>query len=275
MSARHRSKSRSKSIGSHCEGSRSNCGKLPPYYVPRPWRLGPTTFVEWQIIRNAALDALYGHDFPECLIEAVRHFQWNSGVSWTAKDGSPIKSTENANIYPAVEGKPKEQGLSDLRQAMQRIAALSNSSHQTVDEALAKYLRKHLATIRGSRAPHVRQRRLLPRSVIASLVYDMVAVRAANGQPPGPHLQSLLKELLDADRPKLNSTRAFVAPLSASWIVAQDGQIGTRELARLVEASPTAVSNWRSNPEFKKEVEAHRQYIRRAKAENKWPPPAS
>jgi hypothetical protein len=100
----------------------------------------------------------------------------------------------------------------------------------------------------------------------------MITIRAANGQGPGLQLHMLLKELLDADRPKLETPRAFVARFTASWILAQDDRIGTRELARMVNTSQSSVSNWRNDIEFKKEIERRRQYIERAKIEGSWPP---
>jgi hypothetical protein len=222
------------------------------WYVPRPLRIGRTTFEERTNVRNAVFDELYKHSIPGVLIDAVRRFSSTAKVSLATGDDNPASCANSEN---------KELAGNHSGKAL-----------VTVDEALACYLRKHLSKIR-SRSAHVRQRKMLPKSVIATVAMDMVTIRATFAQPLGLQLLSLLKELLEVDRPKLDSAREFLARHYASWILAQDDTMGTRLLANLLGVNASSVSRWRKDCEFNKEVDKHRKFVELATKQGKWPPP--
>jgi hypothetical protein len=237
-------------------GASSGSAKETSWYVPQPLRIGRTTFEERTNVRHAVFDELCKHSIPKALIDAVRRFRSTSKVNLATGDDNPAScaNAENKEPVPVIEESHRGKAL------------------VTADEALACSLRKHLSKIR-SRAAHVRQRKMLPKSVIATVAMDMVTIRVAWAQPLGLQLVSLLKELLEVDRPKLDSAREFLARHYASWILAQDDTMGTRLLANLLGVSASSVSRWRKDSEFSKEVEKHRKFVELATEQGKWPPP--
>jgi len=144
----------------------------------------------------------------------------------------------------------------------------------TASEALAFFLRiclrdlKH-AVRRGNAAP-VRTEKLVPRSVIAWVATDLLGNCGVWNYSPGPHLNTLIRELLNVDTDKAGAIRHVEEQKEASFIIAQDPTVPTRELARQLGVDASTISRWRRSPEFKKEVERAERRIAWRKSNGRW-----
>jgi hypothetical protein len=99
------------------------------FCVPRPMSLGQRTFEQIDVVRNAAFDELYRYDIPQCLIEAVRHFQWNAKVHWRISDGTALEVTEHT--YPVLEENPRQQGLNECTKCL-NASSRSRRAHLAI-----------------------------------------------------------------------------------------------------------------------------------------------
>jgi hypothetical protein len=89
------------------------------------------------------------------------------------------------------------------------------------------------------------------------------------GGSPGPYLNALFRDLLDLEGQKQGLSRQMDAQQRAVSILAEQPQITTRALARMVKVNPSTVSRWRQSPQFQKKVESIKQFKARIKSRDK------
>ena len=214
---------------------------------------------EWDHIRTAAFARLRKDGFiPSELLDLVEHFKERtvvqSSVSKIFDDAG--RAGFRLGIKPVTEKRKKTKNV------------------LTASEALAFFLRislrelKHAEIMRQG-AP-VRTQQLVPRSVIAWVATDLLSSCGLWNHSPGAHLNALIRELLNLDTDTAGATRHVDEQKQASWIIAQDPTVGTRELARRLDVDASTISRWRRNPGFKKEVERWAQQIARWKSSGRW-----
>jgi hypothetical protein len=134
----------------------------------------------------------------------------------------------------------------------------------TAPEALAYLLRIELRNLKYAekrrKAAPVRTSKLVPRSVIAEIVMDLLDGCSAANEPPGPFLNELFRELLDVGTDKHGKPRQFEAQEQAASIIAQHPTVPTRELARVVKVNASTVSRWRRSSEFQARVGKQKRF---------------
>src|ERR1700746_1449063 len=136
-----------------------------------------------------------------------------------------------------------EKTVRDIRRATRRhhsaeekirIVLEGLRGENSIAELCRKELRSLLAPLRAAKNAPVRAGKMLPRSTIATVAVDILQTSQLVGHVPGDELIKLLKELLDVDKQKATADRQFAARYKASWMLAQDENIGTRELERIL-----------------------------------------
>jgi hypothetical protein len=129
----------------------------------------------------------------------------------------------------------------------------------TASEALAYLLRILLRELRHAektrKAAPVRSMNLAPRSLIAEIAMDLLGSCETWAYPPGPLLNSLIRELLNLEHDKQGMSRNVDAQEGAADILARNPTVPTRELARALHVNASTISRWRGSPEFKQMVE--------------------
>jgi transposase-like protein len=69
--------------------------------------------------------------------------------------------------------------------------------------------------------------------------------------PPGPSLNSLIRELLNLEHDRQGMSREVEKRETAASIVAHYPEVGTRELAKAIKVNASTISRWRRSSEFK------------------------
>jgi hypothetical protein len=211
--------------------------------------------------RIAAYRRLYDHPIPPNLVDAAVEIRFDAAVSWVNKEGQPA-SAQDKRAAPEVA--PRKLVVRKIipdppRQRFDAI--LTSPTPATVDEGLAMCLRERLNMLRRAKSAPVRVGKMLSRSDIATIAIDLLRACRIFHRPPGVHLQSLIGELLEADRPKATSSRQFHARYQATWVLAENPKLGLRVLARLVGVNPSTISMWRRDSEFQRAVDEIRQVL--------------
>ena len=228
---------------------------------------------EWDHVRTAVFTRLREDGFiPNELLDLVEHFNERTVVQpmvGKTADGAGLKLGIK---LPGKKTKKKKREPEYITVG-QRI--LDDGKYElTASEALAFFLRiclrdlKH-AVRRGNAAP-VRTEKLVPRSVIAWVATDLLGNCGVWNYSPGPHLNTLIRELLNVDTDKAGAIRHVEEQKEASFIIAQDPTVPTRELARQLGVDASTISRWRRSPEFKKEVERAERRIAWRKSNGRW-----
>jgi hypothetical protein len=243
----------------------------------------------WIDHRQAALDELEKHNFPEDLVSIARNLLYHAPVQWMRQDDSSVHPALQALGKLPTAKRPKhahpafgilhenlQAGRGDVAYKEQRRAPFSNAG-----EVLAYLLLWDLTTLEiaahdkrvGKRSTSpVRNDGLLSKRTISGLAIDMLEQCQATNYPPGPHLLRLFRALLQTDRPKLDQTRLHEAKWVAAHLIARDGPLTTRQLAKEVRIEHGTISKWLNQPGFKKKIEEERELIR-ALRERGWPRP--
>jgi hypothetical protein len=241
-------------------GHRSD-NKRGPIYVLDPMAMST---VESKESRDAAFDALGGYAIPENLIEAVRCYRQYATVRW-------VKDKTTNVTAPVV--KPSNKDKEYLARAIESCDLDgSDQLPTTAGDALAKYLRLNLMDLRPKKNAPVRLGRMLARSAIATVAISILDIGRLFGRLPSRELVDLLRELLDADKTKHSADRQFVARHHAAWILAQDSDFPTRNLARSLGVNASSVSRWRRDSLFQKEIQRIQGDIAEFEKHDSWPP---
>jgi len=242
---------------------------------------GDMSLEELNELRESAFSELRNFSIPEQFIDAVQSYRERSGVKWfTANDEPATYLAPGAPLRPVVDPPEKvspAQVAEYLTKAEDFLIARMNSPKKegdplpsTAGEALSLCLLSHVLLERDEGA-QARAKQVLPRSTIGAVAVDMLESCEVFDYAPGPKLVSLIRSLLDADRPKLAHTRDFEARYKAAWIMAQV-EWSARAIARVVDVNVTTVSRWQKDPAFQKKVESHRSFIANARKRGEWPP---
>jgi hypothetical protein len=226
--------------------------------------------------RLAAYYRLYDHAIPPNLVAALIDLRRDAPVTWVTKNGCQISETEKFAI-PVVEPKKYQKVQTDSRNRnLEAVEVpLLTPLPRTADEALAMCLRERLAALRQAPkgSPPVRYGKMLSRSEIATIAVDMLAWCRASSRAPTLHLVSLVKELLEVDRPKASGPENFMARYQASWIDAQLPHIGPSVVARMVGVPTSSVSRWRRDRRFQNDVVQIRDFLNLVREHNvSWKP---
>jgi hypothetical protein len=209
---------------------------------------GQPTLEEWNDLRNSDYDELTRCAIPPNLIEAARRYRPHASVSWLNEKGEPAGPHDKGLlvVVSPPEKLSREEFHEFLGDARRKFRELSEPSlPQTAGEALAECLRIELSRYKQADWAGVRAKKMLPPMTIGRIATDILETNVLFDQVPGHALVDLFRELLDADKKKLKSSRAFEARDTAAWILAQKPDIKTRELARLVRTEPSSIMRWR------------------------------
>jgi hypothetical protein len=155
----------------------------------------------------------------------------------------------------------------ELMAAYKRLQTDDEGEKLTASEALAFFLRMDLRDLKHAEknrnAAPVRTLNLVPRSLIAEIAVNLLESCERWTRPPGTLLNSLIRELLNLDQDRHGMPREAEAQVRATWILAQDPTVRTRELARDLHVNASTVSRWRRSPKFKQLVEQKKQALNR------------
>jgi hypothetical protein len=233
---------------------------------------------EWDYIRTAAFARLRKDGFiPNELLDLVEHFEERTVVQSLVRktaDGTGI--TMGIKVPSKKPTKTKRESITEIAEmiAVGKRLLTDDQKKLTASEALAFFLiislreLKHAEMMRQG-AP-VRTQQLVPRSVIAEVATDLLGSCELWNYSPGPHLNALIRELLNVDRDKHGAIRHVDERKQASLIIAQDPKVPTRELARRLDVDASTISRWRRSPEFKREVERTARWIASLKSSGRW-----
>jgi len=233
---------------------------------------------EWNHVRIAAFARLRRDGFiPDELLNLAENFEERTLVR-----SFVYKTTDGRGLRIGIKV-PRKKTKKTRRDKIAEIAEIIAAGKRlqtdertalTASEALAFFLRicvrdlKHAERIRNAAA--VRTQGLVPRSVIAEVATDLLGSCELWNYSPGPQLNALIRELLNKDRNRQGATRHVDAQEQASFIIAQNPTVHTRELARKVGVDASTISRWRRTPEFKKKVERVAQVIASLKSSGRW-----
>jgi len=236
---------------------------------------GEPTLEEWKEVRDAAFDELRKHPIPETLIQAIQDFRPHAEVAWVTEQGEPASLNDPAQPIvqpPKKESKESKEEVTVGDRRLKSDDLFNESFPRTAGNALAAFLRPHLARLRRAKASPVRLGKMLPRSTIATIAMDILETNQLFGNEPGEELVQLLRELLDVDKQKAKADRQFVARDQASWILAQADPVPTRVLARTVGVNASSISRWRKEPAFREMIQDKKKAINDLESRGLWPP---
>ena len=235
---------------------------------------------EWNHIRTAAFARLRKDGFiPSELLDLVEHLNERTVVQPSVSktfDGAGCAGFR-LGIKTVTEKRKKTNELThwlaEFVAAKKRMEAKEKKNELTASEALAFFLGislrklKHAEIMRQSPA---RTQQLVPRSVIAEVATDLLGSCELWNYSPGPHLNALIRELLNVGRNKHGATLHVDAQKDAGLIIAQDPKVHTRELARRLNVNASTISRWRRNSQFKEEVKRMERWIASLKSSGRW-----
>jgi hypothetical protein len=232
-----------------------------------------TTFDEWLHRKRVRCSELRKNDFiPPELIDLVENGEERTLVHLTMTrvldDSCPV-SVGGLRLGAKVIGKRVKPDLAE-----REIKTDEHSDAVTASEGLAFHLRILLGKLKHAekqrRAAPVRKLNLSSRSLIGETALELLESCRDWGYPPGPHLTSLLRELLNLEGAKHGESREFEAREQAISITAQLPDIGPRALAKELSVQASTVSRWRKDPDFKEEVRLKTEWINSLKASGRW-----
>jgi hypothetical protein len=160
----------------------------------------------------------------------------------------------------------KARRFTEIMAAHKRMQDDDEKEGMTASEALAFLLRIFLRELKHAeknrKAAPVRTLSLVPRSLIAEIAMDLLGSCETWGHPPGPLLNSLMRELLNLEHDRQGMSRDVETQERAAGVVAQAPAVRTRELARALHVNASTISRWRRSPEFKQMVERKREALK-------------
>jgi hypothetical protein len=203
-------------------------------------------------------------------------FRPRNRVTYTTKGGkptSPVTLQDCVSASAFVNDDPGDEGgyVDFFTEANKRVSKLLDLPiPSTAGELLALILYEHLQDLKAaikatrsgesSKAP-VRGRKMIPRSAIAHVAIELLEDCRTEGYPPDPHLTRLIRALLDREAGLLDHKRNYSARPIAAQILAQV-PMGIRQLAKVVGVSPSTVTEWLKDAEFRQEVENWRAWAK-------------
>jgi hypothetical protein len=223
---------------------------------------------EWYRRRTEAFAQLRKVGFvPDELLDLVEHFK-----EQTLVQPFVYRPTEKLELRFAVkvaggqaEG-GKAQSFTEIMAAHKRMQGDDEKEGMTASETLAFLLRISLRELKHAeknrKAAPVRTLNLVPRSLIAEIAMDLLGSCETWGHPPGPLLNSLIRELLNLEHDRQGMSRDVETQERAAGIVAQAPNVRTRELARALHVNASTISRWRRSPEFKRMVERKKEALK-------------
>ena len=227
---------------------------------------------EWYHRRKEAFAQLRKVGFiPGQLLDLVEHF----------KEQTPVqpffyKPTEKVELRVGVKVLGKPRRLAKIMAAHKRMQDNDEKEEMTASETLAFLLRIFLRAVKHAekncKAAPVRTLNLVPRSLIAEIALYLLESCQTWKYPPGPWLNSLMRELLNLEGYRQGMSRDFETQERAAWIVAQAPKVRTRELATTLHVNASTISRWRRSPEFKHMVERKKKVLEVLKANPLLPP---
>jgi hypothetical protein len=216
--------------------------------------------------------------FPNELLDLVERFEERTVVQPFVR-----KTPDGAGIavvikMPGEKTKKRRRDtvaeFAEMFAAGKRIYADEEKTTLTASEALAFFLRISLRDLKHAERTHnaapVHTQRLVPRSVIAWVATDLLRSCEIWNYSPGPHLNALIRELLNVDGEKHGATLHVDAQKDASFIIAQDPKVHTRELARRLNVNASTISRWRRSPQFEEKVKQMERRIASLKSSGRW-----
>jgi hypothetical protein len=223
---------------------------------------------EWNRRRAEAFARCRSIGFiPDELLDLVEHFKDRTLVQLfvyrptdkvALRFGVKVASSQvkegNAQHPAAILSAHKRREDDDLEGGM------------TASEALAFLLRIFLRSLKHAeknrKAAPVRTLHLAPRSLIAEIAMDLLESCETWGYPPGPRVNSLMRELLNLEHDKLGMSRDVETQERAAGILAQAPNVGTRELARALHVNASTISRWRRSPKFKQMIDRRKKDLK-------------
>jgi len=215
---------------------------------------------EWHRRRTDAFAQLreFG-GIPEELLQLVENFNERRLVEpFVYRPGKEMVLRFGVKVLPDKTNKTKR--LAEMIATGKRINNEEpNKKGMSASEALAYILRIDLRDLkhkeRERSAAPVGALNSVPRSLIAEIAMDLLGSCETWEYPPGPFLNSLIRELLNLDHDRQGMSRDVERQELAASIVAQVPKVGTRKLAKALHVNASTISRWRRSPEFKKLVE--------------------
>jgi hypothetical protein len=216
---------------------------------------------DWNHQRREAFAQLRKVGFiPGELLDLVEHFEEQTLVqTFIYRPGEKVELRFGVKVLGSQEEGDNARRLAEMIAAHKRMQDDDHKEGMTASEALAHLLRILLRELRHAEKAHkaapVRTMNLVPRSLIAEIAMDLLGSCETWAYPPGPLLNSLIRELLNLDRDKQGMSRNVDAQEGAADILAQDPTVTTRALARALNVNASTISRWRRSPKFKQMVE--------------------
>jgi hypothetical protein len=233
---------------------------------------------EWYRRRTEAFAQLRKVGFiPGQLLDLVEHFKEQTLVqAFVYKPTEKVELRVGVKVLGKQEEGRKARRLAEMPAAHKRMQDNDEKEGMTSSETLAFSLRVFLRVLKHAeknrKAAPVRTLNLVPRSLIAEIALYLLESCQTWGYPPGPWLNSLMRELLNLERYRQGMSRDIETQERAAYIVAQAPKVGTRELARTLHVNASTISRWRRSPEFKQMVERKKEVLEVLKAQPLLPP---
>jgi hypothetical protein len=232
---------------------------------------------EWDYTRAATYAAVRKDPFiPPPLIDLVERFDERRPVKLFLN-----KTPEGGALQIEIKVPPKKKTKRGLVRELAQMAAarprpqkLTSNESITASEALAFFLRIILRDLKYAKkkregAPSLTLK-LVPRSIIAEITLDLLGSCETWNYAPGPHLNLLLRELLDLESYKHRVPRHVDAQEQAAFIIAQLPSVSNHELARAIKVNATTILRWRKSAEFQARVTLARESIEYLKSSGTW-----
>jgi hypothetical protein len=128
---------------------------------------------------------------------------------------------------------------------------------QKVLTSLSKHLLKRIREVTAietdPEGATVRSKRVMPRSVIAATAMEIFDATSSKSQV-ATNLRSVFAELLNVKEIRSGTSREANARHTAEILRALFPKMTNRDMARRLDVSHVTISNWRSDPDFKKWV---------------------
>jgi hypothetical protein len=223
---------------------------------------------EWYRRRTEAFAQLRKVGFvPDELLDLVEHFKEQTLVQpFVYRPTEKVELRFGVKVAGSRAAGGKGRGFAEIMAAHKRMRDGDQKGGMTTSEALAFLLRIFLRELKHAeknrKAAPVRTLNLVPRSLIAEIAMDLLGSCETWGHPPGPLLNSLIRELLNLEHDRQGMSRDVETQERAAGIVAQAPTVRTRELARVLHVNASTISRWRRSPEFKQMVERKKEALK-------------
>jgi transposase-like protein len=198
------------------------------------------------------------------LLDLVEHFRQQNPVQLYV-----YRPTEKPEVLKIAVGQgegDQAPRFAELKVADKRLQDEDRKEGMSASDALAFILRMFLRTLKHAEknreAAPVRTKKLVPRSLIAEIAMDLLETCASFGYPPGPLLNSLVRELLNLDRDRQTMSRDVETQQWAAFALAEFPTVGTRKLAKALDVNPSTISRWRRSPDFQEMIQREAESLK-------------